>query len=123
LDLSPLDARFERHIGDGSLRGQWFAQMLQLSFVGAITDEYVDFTTAQHAALVLVAGRVGVELSDAAAADSSAACASSLRSSRSPTHSPWVRPAELVVGTLPAGHCHWLEKAFLTRCANASPCP
>ncbi len=69
LDLSPLDARFERHLGDSSLRGQWFAQMLQLSFVGAITDEYVDFTTAQNAALVLVAGRAGVELPDAAAAD------------------------------------------------------
>ncbi len=40
LDLSPLDARFERHLGDGSLRGQWFAQMLQLSSVGAITDQY-----------------------------------------------------------------------------------
>jgi 2-haloacid dehalogenase len=69
LDLRPLDARFERHLGDGSLRGQWFAQMLQLSFVGAITDQYVDFTTAQHAALVLVAGRAGVELPDAAAAE------------------------------------------------------
>ena len=69
LDLRPLDARFERHLGDGSLRGQWFAQMLQLSFVGAITAQYIDFTTAQHAALVLVAGRAGVELPDAAAAD------------------------------------------------------
>lgn len=66
LDLRALDARFETHLGDPALRPQWFAQMLQLSFVGAITDRYVDFTTAQRAALVLVAGRAGVELSDEA---------------------------------------------------------
>jgi 2-haloacid dehalogenase len=69
LDLGALDASFERAFGSAEVRGQWFAQMLQLAFVGAITGEYVDFTTAQHAALVLLAGRVGVELPERAAED------------------------------------------------------
>lgn len=64
LDLSALDRRFEVAFGDRSVRGLWFGQMLQLSFVGVITDEYVDFTTAQRAALRMVAERRGVEISD-----------------------------------------------------------
>jgi 2-haloacid dehalogenase len=49
------------------LRPQWFSQMLQLAFVGAITGEYVDFTSAQHAALTMVAERHGVALDEEAA--------------------------------------------------------
>jgi 2-haloacid dehalogenase len=67
LDLSVLDGRFEDAFGDASLRQQWFAQMLQLAFVGAITDRYVDFTSAQRAALAMVAARRGAELPDAVA--------------------------------------------------------
>jgi 2-haloacid dehalogenase len=67
LDLRPLDPVFEGLFGDASLRAQWFAQMLQVGFVGAITDRYVDFTSAQRAALAMVAERRGVTLpSDAA---------------------------------------------------------
>ena len=44
LDLSALDALFERAFGDAALRAQWFAQMLQLAFVGVITGRDVDFT-------------------------------------------------------------------------------
>lgn len=62
LDLRALDAVFEELLGDASLRAQWFAQMLQVAFVGAITDRYVDFTTAQQAALDMVAQRRGVTL-------------------------------------------------------------
>jgi 2-haloacid dehalogenase len=62
LDLRPLDPLFEELLGDASLRAQWFAQMLQVAFVGAITDRYVDFTTAQRAALDMVAERRGVSL-------------------------------------------------------------
>jgi 2-haloacid dehalogenase len=62
LDLRPLDPVFEELFGDASLRGQWFAQMLQVAFVGAITDRYVDFTSAQLAALDMVAQRRGVAL-------------------------------------------------------------
>ena len=43
----------------GYLRSAWFQQMLQLSFVGGLTGEYVDFTTAHHAALRMIAARGG----------------------------------------------------------------
>jgi len=67
LDLRPLDRVFEDLLGEASLRGQWFAQMLQVAFVGAITDRYVDFTSSQRAALDMVAQRHSVTLpSDAA---------------------------------------------------------
>ncbi|MEO5710748.1 MAG: haloacid dehalogenase type II [Nocardioidaceae bacterium] len=60
LDLSGLDDAFESLFGDSSVRAQWFAQMLQVSFVGGLTGEYVDFRTAQGAALQMVAARHGV---------------------------------------------------------------
>jgi 2-haloacid dehalogenase len=60
LDLRPLDPVFEELLGDAPLRMQWFAQMLQVAFVGAITDRYVDFTTAQRVALDMVAQRRGL---------------------------------------------------------------
>ena len=62
LDLSVLDQHFGSAFGDASLRPLWFLQMLQLSFVGIITDTYVDFTTAQRAALQMVAERRGVDI-------------------------------------------------------------
>ena len=68
LDLRPLDAVFEDFFGEAALRAHWFAQMLQVAFVGAITDRYVDFTTAQRAALGMVAQRRGVTLPPDAAA-------------------------------------------------------
>jgi 2-haloacid dehalogenase len=68
LDLAALDEPFRHAFGDAALRPQWFAQMLQLSFVGGLTGEYVDFTTAQHAALRMLAERTGTALSDARAA-------------------------------------------------------
>jgi 2-haloacid dehalogenase len=67
LDLGALDHLFEEAFGDAALRAQWFAQVLQLAFVGAITDRYVDFTSAQRAALAMLAERRGVGLPDAAA--------------------------------------------------------
>jgi 2-haloacid dehalogenase len=72
LDLRGLDPVFEELFGDSSLRAQWFAQMLQVAFVGAITDRYVDFTSSQSAALDMVAQRRGVTL-PASAADRVAA--------------------------------------------------
>ena len=65
LDLSALDPLFERAFGDAALRPQWFAQMLQVAFVGIITGRDVDFTTAQRGALRMVAERTGTALSDA----------------------------------------------------------
>jgi 2-haloacid dehalogenase len=68
LDLSPLDPLFDRTFGRGALRAQWFAQMLQLGFVGGLTGRYVDFTSAQRAALTMLAETTGARL-EAAAAD------------------------------------------------------
>lgn len=65
LDLSALDASFEEVLGSAALRGQWFAQMLQLSFVGGLSGEYVDFSTAQHAALHMVAERSALAVTQA----------------------------------------------------------
>ena len=62
LDLRPLDPLFERLLGDRALRPIWFAQMLQVAFVGIITARYIDFTSAQHAALAMIAERRGLSL-------------------------------------------------------------
>ena len=64
LDLRDLDGPFEEALGDRSLRAQWFAQMLQLSFVGGLTGAYVDFTSAQRAAFLMIAQRTGVAVSE-----------------------------------------------------------
>ena len=62
LDLGALDAPFQELLGSAALRPQWFALMLQLSFTGGLTGQYVDFTAAQRAALVMLAERQGVPL-------------------------------------------------------------
>jgi 2-haloacid dehalogenase len=64
LDLGSLDAAFENLMGSSALRGQWFAQMLQLSFVGGLTGDYVDFSTAQRAALLMLAARNRVTITE-----------------------------------------------------------
>ncbi|MEV6286185.1 haloacid dehalogenase type II [Kribbella sp. NPDC051770] len=64
LDLQALDPRFEELFGTAATRPLWFGQMLQLAFVGGLTGAYVDFTTAQQAALRMLAERQGVVLSD-----------------------------------------------------------
>jgi 2-haloacid dehalogenase len=66
LDMRVLDPLFERAFGDAAVRGQWFGQMLQLAFVGGLTGRYVDFSTAQRAALAMLAERQGVELGETA---------------------------------------------------------
>jgi 2-haloacid dehalogenase len=68
LDLRALDAPFEELFGSAALRGQWFAQMLQLSFVGGLTGNYVTFSEAQQAALLMLGQRQGVAVSNAEAA-------------------------------------------------------
>lgn len=65
LDLRALDPAFEELFGSAALRPAWFAQMLQLSFVGGLTGEYTDFRTAQEAALRMVAARTGTAVTDA----------------------------------------------------------
>lgn len=65
LDLSALDSLFAERLGDATLRPLWFAQMLQLSFVGGLTGRYVNFTDAQLAALTMVAARANIVISEA----------------------------------------------------------
>ena len=62
VDLAPLDPLFERAFGSAALRSQWFGQMLQLSFVGGLTARYVDFPSAQRAALTMLAETTGTRL-------------------------------------------------------------
>ncbi len=69
LDLRALDPHFEALFGSGALRAQWFAQMLQLAFVGGLTGSYVDFGTAQRAALEMLGARQGVAIDDHTAAE------------------------------------------------------
>jgi 2-haloacid dehalogenase len=64
LDLGSLDPLFEAAFGNAALRAQWFAQMLQLSFVGGLTGRYVDFTSAQRAALAMLAEGTGARPDD-----------------------------------------------------------
>jgi 2-haloacid dehalogenase len=54
LDLRVLDDL----LGGPEPRAQWFSLMLQLAFVGGLTDRYVDFSTAQRGALAML-GRSG----------------------------------------------------------------
>jgi 2-haloacid dehalogenase len=63
LDLRALDAPFAAAFGDAALRPQWFGLMLQVAFVGGLTGQYVDFTTAQRTALAMLAKRQRVTLS------------------------------------------------------------
>lgn len=67
LDLRALDGPFDSAFGTTALRSQWFAAMLQLAFVGGLTGDYVNFSTAQRAALRMLAERENVSLSDEAA--------------------------------------------------------
>jgi len=67
LDLAPLDPLFQDAFGDAALRQQWFGQMLQIAFTGGLVGRYVDFTTAQRAALDMIARVRGVDLADDAA--------------------------------------------------------
>jgi 2-haloacid dehalogenase len=69
LDLSALDPHFEALFGSPTLRARWFAQMLQLAFVGGLTGAYVDFTTAQRAALRMLGERQQILLDDATIAE------------------------------------------------------
>lgn len=64
LDVSALDQPFENLFGESALRTQWFALMLQLSFVGGLTGSYVDFSTAQRAALHMLGRREGQRLTE-----------------------------------------------------------
>ena len=62
LDLSVLDQPFRETFGSDAMRRAWFAQMLQLSFVGGLTGAYVNFTQAQEASFLMLASQHGLDL-------------------------------------------------------------
>jgi 2-haloacid dehalogenase len=62
LELTALDAPFERVFGVPGVRREWFGQLLQSAFVSTITDAYADFGTIGRAALEMVARRHAIEL-------------------------------------------------------------
>lgn len=64
LDVGALDPLFVHMFGDAAARREWFGQMLQSAFVSTITGTYRDFGTLAMSALVMVAQRRDVELSD-----------------------------------------------------------
>src|SRR3954468_18993776 len=65
LDLGALDPLFERTFGDATVRGLWFAQMLQLALTATITGEYRPFGEHGVAALQMLGARRGVEIGEA----------------------------------------------------------
>lgn len=65
LDLRALDPDFKVLFGSTAMRARWFAKMLQLGFIGGLTGQYVDFTTAQRAALRMLGERQQIALDDA----------------------------------------------------------
>src|SRR3954449_6640336 len=64
LDLRALDPLF----GDVARRKRWFAQMLQIAFVGIITDQYIGFADAQRAALEMLGEAAAADPDEVAAA-------------------------------------------------------
>ncbi|MGH2349964.1 MAG: haloacid dehalogenase type II [bacterium] len=64
LDLSALDAPFERYFGATAVRREWFGQMLLIAFTTTITGPYADFGTIGRAALAVVERRHRTSLSD-----------------------------------------------------------
>jgi 2-haloacid dehalogenase len=65
LDLRALDEPFARVFGDASVRGEWFAQLLQSALVSSVTGEYADFGAIGRGALSMVAERHERQLMDA----------------------------------------------------------
>jgi 2-haloacid dehalogenase len=59
LDLAALDDAFAAALGAAAWRPVWFQTMLQVAFTAPLTGVYVDFPTAQRAALEMVAARAG----------------------------------------------------------------
>lgn len=64
LDVGSLDPLFARVFNDAAVRREWFGQMLQSAFVSTITSAYRDFGAIGMGALMMVAERHGVTISD-----------------------------------------------------------
>lgn len=64
LDLASLDIPFQEAFGDTQVKGQWFAQLLNLAMTATIVEDYRDFSALARAALELVAARHGRRLAE-----------------------------------------------------------
>jgi 2-haloacid dehalogenase len=64
LDLGALDPQFERVFGDASTRQAWFGQFLTSWLTAMVTGVYEEFGTIGGTALVMIAERQGVPLSE-----------------------------------------------------------
>jgi len=54
LDLRSLDAPFAAAFGTANARSDWFKQLLQLSLLATVFDDYADFTELGRRALTMV---------------------------------------------------------------------
>ncbi len=64
LDLSALDATFERLFGAAEVRTLWFKQVLELFLTATVVDAYRPFSELTDAALDMVAQQRGARLAE-----------------------------------------------------------
>src|SRR3954452_11550854 len=64
LDMSGLDPEFARLFGDRAVRREWFSQVLQLSLVATLVDQYRSFDKLAVSALAMVARQRGKVITD-----------------------------------------------------------
>ncbi len=63
LDLGALDPHFRQAFGDAAVRGEWFAQVIELALAATASSVYFQFGAIADAALTMVASRRAVALS------------------------------------------------------------
>lgn len=62
LDLAPVRAWFRQRFDDHPNAPAWFSELLRLSFVSSVTDQYVPFTNLAASALETVTARLGITI-------------------------------------------------------------
>lgn len=65
LDLSALDASFDRVFADASVRIAWFGLVLRTALTLTITGDYEDFVAVGRASLQMIGDARGVEITEA----------------------------------------------------------
>jgi 2-haloacid dehalogenase len=64
LDLSVLDADFERIFGSATVRKEWFSQFIQSALVSIVTDAYQPFGSIGSAAFDMIAERHSIAIDE-----------------------------------------------------------
>lgn len=62
LDLSALNAPFQKYFGDAAIKSLWFSQLLQTAMATTLSERYHDFGTIARAALQMTADKLGKSL-------------------------------------------------------------